>query len=1770
MLNENYYLSWQFTLTQNHTQYSNLRLRDCIIKEDDLIKYAVELGHEVVAITDHEAVCNAVKVEKIYKKIKKDHPDFKVILGNEIYLCRNGLNASNFNKDYDRYWHFILLAKDAIGHRQIREISSHAWRRSYMSRGMRRVPTYYQDLIDIIQANPGHVIGTTACLGGALPTQLLKAKNNPDLYEKIYVWVENMNNIFGQGNFYFELQPSESREQTYVNRQLIYLSNEMNIPYIITTDSHYLKKEDKPIHKAYLNSQNGDREVDDFYATTYMMDTEELESHMDLTDEELHTAYANIHHIKEMCEDYSLLKPLKIPQLPWRDLGSYTIDQKYWISCIPYLEKFWESDYEGDNQLADTVVLAIQKDPYLQTDEAYNEINVNLEATWKSSIVNKTHWSAYFLNLQKIVDECWNAGTLVGPSRGSGGGFILLYLLGITQINPLREKTKLFHWRFLNPERASVLDIDTDIEGGRRQVVLNHLRKVYGEDRVANVATFGTEKSKSAILTACLKPGTLINTNTGLKEIEKITANDIVDTTEGPQKVITPTHRYYDGDLYTFNTSGIGVPFSVTHNHQLLVYTNRKKQEKENCQNYKECQLFDRFGNVLGVFTSVKQAAQYYADKYNGSFSSMYKYKRVNGYYIVEKPAIKNHQIQWLTAEEIQKTDFLLSPIYKPVINTNNYVSFTLEEQNPSQKSVVYIKDKIRLDENFCELIGIYLAEGNINYQYHGITFTINQKEVWLKERIIYLLNSVFGIDEKNIHLYYKKDSEGLSIQVNSTPLGRFFNKYFPGDCSKKMIGFIKNLPANLQIYTLYGCYYGDGYGRKRKNNNYEGKITSVSYQLTADLWQIAANNGYNCSVVTENRTSSNKRTNYNLMFYGKTAECLYNSKYLQCLDLNWETQKSLEYNGIEYYPIRINKITKEKYQDEVFCLETLAHNYLLNNIVSHNCRGLGIDVDIAQYLSSMIESDRGQLRTLNQTFYGDKDKGFAPNKQFVYEMTENYPEVWEVAQKIEGLVSRLGVHAGGVVFVDEPFTESAALLRAPDGTICTQFELHDLEEVSMIKMDLLSIDALDKIHTCLDLLIEQGYIKSEATLRETYEKTVGIYNLERDNIDMWKMVWEHKIESLFQMEKQSGIRGIAIAKPKTIDELAVLNSVIRLMAAEKGAEMPLEMWGRYRQDINQWIAEMRQYGLSEENIEWLSHHSAITDGICESQEGLMSLVQEERLGGNSLSFADSARKALAKKIGPLFEKCEKEFFENAEKKNCDMTLAHYVWDVLLRVQRGYSFCRAHTLAYSFVALQEMNLAYKFPISFWNCACLISDSGGTEGNNEESEQEIICEEIEYNPMEDFGAEDTEEDEEDNEDDDEDEEDNAATKKKKKTKSANYGKIATAIGKIKSSGVDVAPPDINKSNFTFYPDVENNVIRYGLSGITKVGEELVKTIIDKRPYSSVADLTNKVKINKAQVINLIKSGAFDCFGDRVQIMREYISSISDTKKRITLQNMKMLCDFGLIPEKYDMQRRVYNFNKYLKKFKINSYYGLDEIAIDFYEKNFDMDKLYPTDETSSGFMIKQTVWDAIYQSHMDKIRPWVKENAATLLKQVNERLVADMWNKYCQGSLSKWEMDSVCFYSHEHELSNVNMEHYELSDFNDLPENPIVERIIPIKGKAVPIFKLHRICGTVLDKDKAKKTITLLTTSGVVTVKIFGAVFTQYDKQISERGADGKKHVIEKSMFARGNKIIVIGVRDGDSFRAKKYSRTPYHLVEQIIKVNDDGSIITKARNEQEG
>ena len=137
--------------------------------------------------------------------------------------------------------------------------------------------------------------------------------------------------------------------------------------------------------------------------------------------------------------------------------------------------------------------------------------------------------------------------------------------------------------------------------------------------------------------------------------------------------------------------------------------------------------------------------------------------------------------------------------------------------------------------------------------------------------------------------------------------------------------------------------------------------------------------------------------------------------------------------------------------------------------------------------------------------------------------------------------------------------------------------------------------------------------------------------------------------------------------------------------------------------------------------------------------------------------------------------------------------------------------------------------------------------------------------------------------------------------------------------------------------------------------------------------------------------------------------------------------------------------------------------------------------------------------------------------------------------------------------------------YGLVNYGDLPDEPVVNYEFKSKetGQKIPLFKINRIAGTVLDKDKGKKTVTLLTTDSVVTVKIFGDAFTHYDKQISEKQADGTKKVREKSWLSRGNKIIVTGIKRDNNFIAKKYKNTPHHLVELITSIDDKGYIQTQ-------
>lgn len=489
--------------THAHSMYSNIRLLDSINRPKDLILKAYELGLSGICLTDHECLCGAVEWLNIEKELKENNTipkDFKCGIGNEIYLIDE-------RGQKQKYYHFILIAKDSVGFRQLCELSSNSWYYSYHDRGMERVPTLKKELSRIISNNPGHVIATTACIAGECPQNVLafleaKKKNDQDKMNQSRDIINNFllfcKNLFND-DFYIEVAPSTNKDQIAYNQQIVKIAQVFNIKMIYGTDAHYLTKNDRYIHKAYLNSKEGEREVDSFYEFAHLMDNNEAFEYLSKSyDENTFIELCNNSmEIYNKIDKYDIFQNPIIPEIDVKDYPK----QENFLNGYPTLSKLFASDNKQErywvNQCWDKMV-------ELKWSEKKNYIErLETEADIIDTIGHKLNncLFEYFNTFQHFIDLFWECGSIVGPGRGSSVCYLSNKLLGITQLDPI--EWGLSEWRFLNKERTELPDIDTDLAPSKRPLILKKIREERGELRVLQVATFGTEGTKSAILTAC-------------------------------------------------------------------------------------------------------------------------------------------------------------------------------------------------------------------------------------------------------------------------------------------------------------------------------------------------------------------------------------------------------------------------------------------------------------------------------------------------------------------------------------------------------------------------------------------------------------------------------------------------------------------------------------------------------------------------------------------------------------------------------------------------------------------------------------------------------------------------------------------------------------------------------------------------------------------------------------------------------------------------------------------------------------------------------------------------------------------------------------------------------------------------------------------------------------------------------------------------------------------------------------------------------------------
>ena len=834
--------------------------------------------------------------------------------------------------------------------------------------------------------------------------------------------------------------------------------------------------------------------------------------------------------------------------------------------------------------------------------------------------------------------------------------------------------------------------------------------------------------------------------------------------------------------------------------------------------------------------------------------------------------------------------------------------------------------------------------------------------------------------------------------------------------------------------------------------------------------------------------------------------------------------------------PLILQKIKEERGQNFYDNIDDLSRKNLgctliatfgtegTKSAVLTACRGYrsedfpdGIDVDTGQFLSSLIPSERGFLWPLKDVVYGNKDKDRKPIAPFITEINQ-YPGLLDIAMAIEGLINKRSSHASGVILFDEDPYEFGCFMKTPKGEIITQWDLHKCEACGMTKYDFLVTEVQDKIVETIRLLQKYNKIDSNLTLREVYDKYLHPEVLPLDDKTIWKALQENSVLNIFQFDSDVGSQAAKKIKPTNIMEMADANGLMRLMTAEKGAETPMEKYIRYKNNLSLWYQEMDQAGLTKEEQTAVESYFKQSYGVPPSQEQLMRMLMDDKICGFSLKEANAARKIVGKKQMAKIPELHQQILDKATSP----ALGKYIWECGVGPQMGYSFSIIHALAYSFIGAQTIYIATHWNPIYWNTACLIVNSASLE--NEE-----------------------------------DDDDDGNTK----DKSTDYSKLAKAIGDITSRGIKVSLIDINKSDFSFEPDEPNNEILFGLKGVNKIGGPIIDQIIGGRPYTGIIDFMNRCPLNKTQMVSLIKSGAFDKIDNkwaseickenpRYAIMAYYVSLVCDPKKRLTLQNFNGLLKSGLVPEELNKQKQVFVFNKFLKdNKKVGKYYVFDEGSLNFYSQYYDLNEL---DVINGITCILQTKWDKIYQKEMDEARNWLKENQDEVLNQYNNLLFNETWNKYATGNISAWEMESLCFYYHEHELADIDKHKYGIVNFSTLSYEPEVDYFFKRAGRDIPIFKLYKIAGTIISKNNTKASVAILTTDGVVNVKFTKEYYAMYNRQISEVQADGSKKVLEKGWFSRGTKIMVTGYRREDTFVAKTYKATSTHQLYRIMDV----------------
>ena len=440
-----------FTHLHLHTGYS---LLDGSSKIPELVRRVKELGMDACAITDHGVMYGVIE---FYKACKAE--GIKPIIGCEVYVAPGSRFEKGKEKSAERYNHLILLAENDTGHKNLMKLVSRGFTEGF----------YYKPRVDYELLSEYHegIIASSACLAGIVPTKL----RNGD-YEGAKAEAMRLKEIFGENNFFLELQDHGLSEQKFVNQGLMRISSETGIPLVATNDCHYLYKEDAEAHDVLICIQTQKNVYDEDRmkyegGQFYVKSPEEMEEVFHYIPEAIH----NTEEIARRCNVEIEFGKYHLPQYP--------VPEGY--TSLSYLNKLCEDGFKKRYEGVD----------------ADTEASLRERLKYETDTISNMGFVDYFLIVWDYINFAKENHIAVGPGRGSAAGSIVAYCLGITGVDPIRYN--LLFERFLNPERVTMPDIDVDFCVLRRQEVIDYVTEKYGREKVVQIVTFGTMAAKMVI-----------------------------------------------------------------------------------------------------------------------------------------------------------------------------------------------------------------------------------------------------------------------------------------------------------------------------------------------------------------------------------------------------------------------------------------------------------------------------------------------------------------------------------------------------------------------------------------------------------------------------------------------------------------------------------------------------------------------------------------------------------------------------------------------------------------------------------------------------------------------------------------------------------------------------------------------------------------------------------------------------------------------------------------------------------------------------------------------------------------------------------------------------------------------------------------------------------------------------------------------------------------------------------------------------------------------